>query len=133
RPVPEDDTGDDEPPTPPPPYELLAETCRSKVGRLIRRMSKQLEAARTAGARRAVVQLAAVLSVVHTLRTMEQRTEWRSKHLKLVDPGDEWLLCEAGGWALAWGGSSLAPRAIKEGDGEPFQELSMAIGLLAWL
>jgi hypothetical protein len=133
RPVAEDDAGDEEPPPPPPPYELLAEACRGKVGRLIRRMAKQLEAARTAGARRAVVQLAAVLSVVHTLRTMEQRTEWRSKHLKLVDPDHEWLLFEAGGLALAWGGSSLAPRALKEGDGEPFQELSMAIGLLAWL
>jgi len=133
RPVAENDTGDEEPPPPPPPYELLAETCRSKVGRLIRRMSKQLEAARTAGARRAVVQLAAVLSVVHTLRTMEQRTEWRSKHLKLVDPDHEWLLFEAGGLALTWGVSSLGPRALKEGDGEPFQELSLAIGLLAWL
>jgi hypothetical protein len=64
---------------------------------------------------------------------MEQRTEWRSKHLKLVDPDHEWLLLKAGGLALAWGGSSLAPRALKEGDGEPFQELSVAIGLLAWL
>jgi hypothetical protein len=72
-------------------------------------------------------------SVVHTLRTMEQRTEWRSKHLTLVDPDDEWVLFEAGGLALAWGGSSLAPRSLKEGDGEPFQELSLAIGLLAWL
>lgn len=133
RPVTEDDTGDEEPPPPPPPYELLAETCRSKVGRLVRRMAKQLEAARTPGARRAVVQLAAVLSVVHTLRTMEQRTEWRSKHLKLVDPDHEWLLFEAGGLALAWGSSSLGPRALEEGDGEPFQELSLAIGLLGWL
>ena len=132
RPVAEDDTGDEEPP-PPPPYKFLAETCRGKVGRLIRRMAKQLEAARTAGARRAVVQLAAVLSVVHTLRSMEQRTEWRSKHLKLVDPDHEWLLFEAGGLAVTWGGSSLAPRALSEGDGEPFQELSLAIGLLVWL
>jgi hypothetical protein len=133
RPVTEDDTGDDEPPPPPPPYELLAETCRGKVGRLVRRMAKQLEAARTPGARRAVVQLAAVLSVVHALRTMEQRTEWRSKHLKLVDPDHEWLLFEAGGLALAWRGSSLGPRALEEGGGEPFQELSLAIGLLGWL
>ena len=133
RPIVENDMGDEDPPPPPPPYELLAETCRGKVRRLIRRMAKQLEAARTAGARRAVVQLAAVLSVVHTLRNMEQRTEWRSKHLKLVDPDHEWSLFEAGGLAIAWGGSSLASRALNESDGEPFQELSLAIGMLAWL
>ncbi len=133
RPVTDDDLGDDEPPPPPPPYEVLAEACRGKVGRLVRRMVKQLEAARNGVARRAVVQLAAVLSVVHTLRTIEQRTEWRSKHLKLVDPEHEWLLLEAGGLALAWSSSSLGPRALKESHGEPFQELSLATGLLAWL
>lgn len=77
--------------------------------------------------------MAAVLSVVHTLRIMEQRTEWRSKRLKLVESDHEWLLLEAGGLALAWGSSSLAPRALQEGDGELFQELSLAVGLLAWL
>jgi hypothetical protein len=134
RPPADDDAGDDEPPPPPPPYEVLADLCRGKVGRLIRRMAKQLEAAQGAGsARKAVIQLAAVLSVVHTLRTMEQRTEWRSKHLKLVDPDHEWQLFEAGGLALGWNSESLGPRAVKEGYGESFQELSMATGLLAWL
>jgi hypothetical protein len=134
RPVAEDDAGDEEPPPPPPLYEALADLCRGKVGRLIRRMAKQLEAAQDGGsARRAVIQLAAVLSVVHTLRTMEQRTEWRSKHLKLVDPDHEWQLFEDGGLALAWSSESLGPRALKEGHGESFQELSLAAGLLAWL
>jgi hypothetical protein len=134
RPVADDDTGDDEAPPPPPPYEVLADLCRGKVGRLIRRMAKQLEAARESGsARRAVIQLAAVLSVVHTLRTMEQRTEWRSKHLKLVDPDHEWQLFEDGGLALAWNSASLGARALKESHGESFQELSLATGLLAWL
>jgi hypothetical protein len=131
RPVPEDDAGDEEPP--PPPYEILADTCCAKVGRLIRRMIKQLDLARTAGARQAVVQLAAVLSVVQTLRIMEQRTEWRSKHLKLVNPDHEWLLFETATLAIAWGGSGLGPRAISESGGELFQELSLTIGLLAWL
>ena len=27
----------------------------------------------------------------------------------------------------------MAPEALREGDGELFQELSLAIGLLAWL
>jgi hypothetical protein len=132
RPADEEDRVDSETPLPPS-YELLAETCRSKVGRLIRRMTKQLDAVQPSGAQRAVVQLAAVLSVVHTLRVMEQRIEWRSKNLKLVDPAHEWLLLERGGLRLAWGNSSLIPRALKETDGELFQELSMAIGLLAWL
>jgi hypothetical protein len=80
-----------------------------------------------------VVQLAAVLSVVHALRVMEQRIEWRSKRLKLVDPDHEQFLLEKGGLALAWGSSSLSSRALTEADGEPFQELSMATALQAWL
>ena len=131
-PVGDDDVGDEETMLPPL-YEALAETCRRKVGQLIRRMARQLKAPHSRGARRGVIQLAAVLCVVHTLRRMEQRTEWRSKHLTLVDPDHEWLLFEAGGLALAWGSSSMAPEALREGDGELFQELSLAIGLLAWL
>jgi hypothetical protein len=118
---------------PPPPYEFLAETCRRKVGRLIRRMARQLELATSGSARRAIVQLAAVLSVVHALRTMEQRIEWRSKRLKLVDPDHEWQLFDEGGLAFAWGSSALGPRAMREADGEMFQELSLVSGLLAWL
>ena len=66
RPAKEDDLGDDEPPPPSPPYKVLAKACRGKVGRLIRRMAKQLVAARNGVAKCAVLQLAAVLSVVHT-------------------------------------------------------------------
>ena len=133
RPASEDDLGDDEPPRQHPDYRVLAKVCRGKVGRLIRRMEKQFEATRNGVAERAVVQLAAVLSVVHSLRRMEQRPEWRSKRLKLVDSGHERRLLEAGGLALAWDSSSLGPRAITESNDEPFQELSLATGLLAWL
>ena len=96
-------------------------------------MSVLTSRVRTGMARRAVVQLAAVLSVVHTLRIAEQRIEWRSKYLKLVDLDHERRLFEVGGLALTWGSSSLGPRALKECDGEPFQELSLAVGLLGWL
>jgi hypothetical protein len=119
--------------TEPPPYEILALACRSKVGRLIRRMSKQLERARSASARRAIVQLAAVLSIVYTLRNMEQRVEWRSKRLVLVDQDHKWEIFEKGSLALTWGIQALLPRALQEGDREPFKEISLAIGLLAWL
>src|SRR5207249_1610464 len=86
----DDENGDEKEAPPPLPWDLLAKTCRHKVGRLIRRMTRQLKLACSASARRAIVQLAAVLSVVHTLRTIEQRTEWRSKHLKLVEPNHAW-------------------------------------------
>src|SRR5262249_14501388 len=34
---------------------------------------------------------------------------------------------------VAWGMDALAPRAVAETDGEGFDELSIVIGLLAWL
>jgi hypothetical protein len=130
---PNDGYGSDKgPPAQPPPYELLAHACRGKVGRLVRRMIKQLEHARSASARRAIVQLAAVLSVIHMLRNMEQRVEWRSKHLLLVDSDHEWEIFEKGSLALTWGPQALVSRALQEGDREPFKEISLAIGLLAW-
>ena len=134
RPATEDDLGDDDPvPSAPPEYDVLADACRGKVGRLVRRMVKQLGLAGPGSARRAVVQLSAVLSVIHTLRIMEQRTEWRSKHLKLVDQDDQWELLEAAAFAVSWNTESLGPRAVQEANGEVFQELSMVRGLLAWL
>ena len=126
-------TNNQEPLAEPPPYEVLADACRGKVGRLIRRMIKQLEHARSASARRAIVQLAAVLSVLHTLRNMEQRVEWRSKRLRLVDSNHEWEIFEEASLALTWNAQALIPRALQEGDCEPFKEMSLAIGLLGWL
>lgn len=133
RPVAEDDDGGEDPASVASlPYEQLAEACRRKVGRLVRRMLKQLEAARAGSARRAVVQLAAVLSVVQALCRIAQRPEWRSRRLRLVEPAHVWELLEGASVDMTWGPSSLAPRALAEGDGESFQELSLAIGLLAW-
>lgn len=134
RPVAEDDAGEEEiPSTSPPPYEALAEVCRTKVGRLTRRMSKQLVRADSAEARHVIVQLAAVLSVIHALRLMEQRIEWRSRHLKLVDIKHEAQLLETAAIRITWGGSALGPRALGEVGGELFQEFSLAVGLLTWL
>ena len=64
---------------------------------------------------------------------MERRPEWRSKRLRLVEPDNKWQLLEAGDWRVVWNRSSLGPRAVNENNGEPFQELSLATGLLAWL
>jgi len=117
-----------------PDFEVLAKTCRGKVRRLINRMTGQFElAAAPDGARRGIVQLAAVLGVIRTLRFVEQRPEWRRMHHELVDRADEWPLLQSAVVAVAWGPDSLAPRAVAEVDGDGFAELSMVVGLLAWL
>jgi hypothetical protein len=117
-----------------PDFEALAKACRGKVRRLIKRMEGQFElAAAPDRARRGIVQLAAVLGVVRTLRFVEQRPEWKRMHHELVDRTDKWNLLQAAVVAVAWGPDALAPRALAEADGEGFAELSMVVGLLAWL
>ncbi|MBN1609946.1 MAG: hypothetical protein JW940_25185 [Polyangiaceae bacterium] len=117
-----------------PDFEVLAKACRGKVRRLIKRMKGQFELATAPDrARRGIVQLAAVLGVVRTLRLVGQRPEWRRTQLALVDPDDEWRLFEAAVLAVVWGADALAPRAIADAGGEWFDELSMVTGLLAWL
>jgi len=117
-----------------PDFEVLAKACRGKVRRLIKRMDGQFElAAAPDRARRGVVQLAAVLGVIRTLRFVEQRPEWKRMHHELVDHEDEWNLFQSAALAVGWGASALAPRAISEAGGEGFAELSMVVGLLTWL
>lgn len=112
----------------------LAKACSGKVRRLVQRMQGQLElAAEPDHARRGVVQLAAVLGVVRTLRLIEQRPEWRRRQLRLVETDVQRQLFESAVLALAWGASGLAPRAVDEAGGEMFDELSMVVGLLSWL
>lgn len=118
----------------PPDFEALSKVCRGKVRRLIKRMEGQLELATAPDrARRGVVQLAAVLGVIRTLRLVEQRPEWRRMRHELVDRNDEWKLFQSAVVAIVWGPDALAPRAVAEADGEGFAEQSMVIGLLAWL
>lgn len=115
-------------------FEVLARACRGKVRRLITRMEGQFELAmEPERARRGIVQLAAVLGVIRTLRFIEQRPEWRRIHPGLVDPDHEWILLQSATLAVAWGPTALAPRAVAEADGQPFAELSFVVGLLAWL
>lgn len=117
-----------------PDFEVLAKACRGKVRRLIKRMEGQFElAAAPDRARRGIVQLAAVLGVIRTLRFVEKRPEWKRMRHELVDRTDEWNLLQSAVLAVAWGPDALAPRAVTEADGEGFAELSMVVGLLAWL
>lgn len=116
-----------------PDFEVLAKACRGKVRRLITRMDGQFEfAAAPDRARRGVVQLA-VLGVIRTLRFVEQRPEWKRMHHELVGREDEWNLLQSAVLAVGWGPDALAPRAITEAGGDGFAELSMVVGLLAWL
>lgn len=115
-------------------FEVLARACRGKVRRLVKRMGQQFELAEApAPARRGMVQLAAVLGVIRALRFVEQRPEWKRMHHELVDREDEWNLLQSAALAVGWGPDALAPRAISEAGGESFAELSMVVGLLAWL
>lgn len=115
-------------------FEVLAKACRGKVRRLVKRMAGQLELANeSTNARRGIVQLAAVLGVIRTLRIIEQRPEWKRARQKLVDRDDEWSILQDAVIAIAWGADAMAVRAVTETDGEGFAELSIVIGLLAWL
>ncbi len=117
-----------------PDFELLASACRGKVRRIVKRMRGQFELALAPDrARRGIVQLAAVLSVIRALRFVEQRPKWRRMRHELVDRADEWQLLQSAAVAVAWGPDGLAARAIAEVAGENFIELSMVAGLLAWL
>lgn len=117
-----------------PDFELLAMACRGKVRRLIRRMEGQFELANEPNrARRGIVQLAAVLSVIRALRVVEQRPEWKRMQQELVDRNDEWTLLQSAALAVGWGPDALATRAVAEAEGEAFGELSMVVGLLVWL
>jgi hypothetical protein len=117
-----------------PKYDALAAVCRGKVRRLVTRLEKQFEVAEeTDLALRAMIQLAAVLGVVRTLRIIEQRREWREKHLELVNREDEWRLLEIAVRDALWEAKGLAMRALAESGGEWFEELSFVVGLVAWL
>ena len=119
---------------PTPDFEVLARACRGKMRRLMRRMEGQFELAAAQGrARRGIVQLAAVLGVLRTLRFVEQRPEWKRTRQELVDRTDEWDFLQSATVAVAWGSDALATMALAEAEAEGFAELSMVVGQLAWL
>lgn len=114
-------------------HEALARACQTKVRRLIKKMVGQLEAAdRDEHPKRCVVQLAAVLNLLLSLRMYERRPEWRRQHLELVPRHEEWELLRDASLALCWGPKGLLSRAMADADGA-FDEASMVVGLLAWV
>lgn len=111
----------------------VALACQGKVRRLVKRMIGQLELGkRPDQARRCVIQLASVLGIIFHLRTRVQNREWRMKALDPLDSKAEEELFEAATLALTWSRDALAHRATEEAGGQGFEELSIAVGLLAW-
>lgn len=121
---------------PPVPVDIprLASLCRRKVRRLLDRMSKQLDLAREKEEpRRAIIQLAAVLCVLNRLRIVEQRAEWRQARECLLDEDDLSEFFELATQALGCGEEALIDAALEKTEGERFEELSIALGMLVWL
>lgn len=116
----------------------LAKLCQHKVKTLVNRMLAQFESAADAAdsgepARRSVVQLAAVLSVLRALRVYERRPEWRRLGVRLLDEKALTKLFDTSNALLVVHGSGMLDRAIVGNGGELFDELLVAVGLLVWL
>lgn len=128
----DDDT--DELPPEQPDFERLGAACRRKTHTLLKRMTAQLEAACENGAsRRAIIQVAAVLGILRALRVIELRDEWRRSRQRLLHEGALqdffWAACPL----LAVGDGAIIPAALEQIDGQSFEELSIALGLMVWL
>ncbi len=112
--------------------EQLAQTCRSKTRRLIKRMIERLREHEPRRAARTIIQLAAVLGVLRALDLIARRPEWRRRHLPLVDEDAASNLFASGVIATVGRKDALAAAAIAEA-GAPFAELSVTFALLGWL
>lgn len=128
----DDDT--DELPPAQPDLERLGTACRRKTRTLLKRMKTQLETCRENGAsRRAIVQVAAVLGILRALRIIELREEWRRSRQRLLHQDALqsffWAACPL----LAVGEGAVVPGLLEQLEGEPCEELSMALGLMIWL
>ena len=82
---------------------------------------------------RAVTQLAAVLGVLRALRVIELREEWRKSQQRLLHEEALqyffWKTCPL----VTVGQGAVAPTLLDAFEGEPCEELSIALGLMVWL
>jgi hypothetical protein len=116
-----------------PDREALAALCRRKTGTLLRRMVRHVELARNdddAIVERTLVQLAAVLGVVRSIRRIQNQAQWRGLREPLVDEDALselfWAACEA----LA-GPAGLLARAGPQASS--VLEISEALEHLGWV
>jgi hypothetical protein len=126
------DPADDE--TPRIDHEALAQYCRRRTKTLVKRTLDQLAKVGDddpAGARRFVVQLAAVLSLVRALTVYAHRREWRFVEHGLVDRRALGDLLRGLPRRLVPGGVGVLEQAIRA-EGELFEEVGVVVGLVAW-
>ncbi len=128
-----DDDTDELPPLQPD-YERLGAACRRKTRTLLKRMTKQLEASRETGAsRRTIIQVAAVLGILRALRVIELRDEWRRSRQRLLHEKAIQDFYWAASPLLTVGDGAVVPAVLEQFQGDPCEELSMALGLMIWL
>lgn len=126
---------ENDPPPTPPDLKTLAAACRRRIKALCRRMTGQLgkfDKNPEGNARRLVLQVATVFGILRALEGAQRREEWRRQELELLDQeamDDLWVEVL---WRVGNPETQLFHRALEENDGEPFEELSMAVGLLSW-
>jgi hypothetical protein len=113
----------------------LVSLCQKKIKRMVRRMIGQLENAATSDslAARALVQLAAVLGIVHRLCSVtSDEAKWlpRNETLVPIEARHE-LFLEA--TRLLYSTSGVMRRALDRLQNRPFEEVSFVRGLLLWL
>jgi len=113
----------------------LVVLCQRKIKTVLRRMLRQLEnaAASDSLATKALVQLAAVLGIVHRLtRVTSDEASWLPRDETLVPRearGDFFLEASR----LLYADNGVMKRALNQLQNRPFEELSLIRGLLVWL
>jgi hypothetical protein len=113
----------------------LVALCHRKIKTMLRRMLRQLEnaAASDSLATKALVQLAAVLGIVHRLtRVTSDEASWLPRDETLVPRearGDFFLEASR----LLYADNGVMKRALNQLQKRPFEELSLIRGLLVWL
>lgn len=129
--------GDEEAPSEPTtePHILREEVVKAvedKVGRLVSRMCRRLNKAKSSAkeAQTALVQLVAVLSLVRQLRHLRHRPQWRRMR-GFVREVDRQNLLSTAMVSIFGGKDGFVSQLVEDGD-EP-EELGQARALLAWL
>lgn len=129
---------DDMPAAPPPdpsgPSDAeIAEIVSRKARTLVRRMTKQLDAAcqDQRKAQGAIVQLVAVLGLIRELRRLRLHTRWRVTP-SLVDETDRRDLLN-GAMSALFGRKSRLLQVVSDQADEPFEEVGFLRSLLLWL
>jgi len=128
-----DDQAEDRP-SERPELQRTGAACRRKTQTLLKRMTRQLESTREDGAPHwVIIQLAAVLGILRALGATQRQEKWRKARESLLHMKALQDFYRTAIPLLTVGNAAIIPAALKELQGEPFEELSMTYGLLIWL